>query len=318
MLAGERVFEVRARSPRGTADPTPARKALADRVRGARARPRPARRAAPETKADAPQAGEMTLLADSTKFLYTGADPIQKGVADGAIEPLRAAVLRGRVTRRNGSPVEGVEVSVLDRPELGHTATRTDGGFDLAVNGGGFVTVAFKRAGYIPSQRQLEVPTQDFETVEDVVLVPYDDRVTGVDLDDGELQVAQGAPITDGDGTRRATLLFEPGTEATATLPDGSTKELGDRLNIRATEFTIGEVRPGRDARRAAADLGLHLRGRVLRRRGQPRTRPSTCASTSPSSPTSTTCSASPPARPCRWATTTASRAAGSPPTTAS
>ena len=50
-------------------------------------------------------------------------------------------------------------------------------------------------------------------------MVPYEDRVTGVDLDDDELQVAQGAPITDGDGTRRATLLFEPGTEATATLP---------------------------------------------------------------------------------------------------
>ena len=51
------------------------------------------------------------------------------------------------------------------------------------------------------------------------MLVPYEDRVTGVDLTDDELQVAQGSPVTDGDGTRRATLLLEPGTEATATLP---------------------------------------------------------------------------------------------------
>ncbi len=76
------------------------------------------------------------------------------------------------------------------------------------------------------------------------MLVPYEDRVTGVDLTDDELQVAQGSPITDGDGTRRATLLLEPGTEATATLPDGTEKELGDRLNIRATEFTIGANGP--------------------------------------------------------------------------
>ena len=76
------------------------------------------------------------------------------------------------------------------------------------------------------------------------MLVPYEDRVTGVDLTDDELQVARGSPITDGDGTRRATLLLEPGTEATATLPDGTEKDLGDRLNIRATEFTIGANGP--------------------------------------------------------------------------
>ena len=78
------------------------------------------------------------------------------------------------------------------------------------------------------------------------MLVPYDDQVTGVDLANSqdEIQVAQGAPVTDGDGTRKATLLLEPGTDAKATLPDGTTKDLGDRLNIRATEFTIGASGP--------------------------------------------------------------------------
>ena len=186
----------------------------------------------------------MTLVSDATQFLYSGADPIQKGVAADAVKPLQAAVLRGRVVRRNGSPVEGVEVTVLDHPELGRTATRTDGGFDIAVNGGGAVTLSFARAGYIPSQRQLDVPTQDYDRVDEIVMVPYEDKVTGVDLTKNEIQVAQGSEITDGDGTRKATLLLDPGTNATATLPDGTTKDLGDTLNIRATEFTIGDSGP--------------------------------------------------------------------------
>ena len=70
-----------------------------------------------------------------------------------AIEPERASVLRGRVTRRDGSPIGGVRVTVLDHPELGRTATRDDGGFELAVNGGGSVVVEFEREGYVPSQR---------------------------------------------------------------------------------------------------------------------------------------------------------------------
>ena len=85
---------------------------------------------------------------------------------------------------------------------------------------------------------------------------------------DDELQVAQGSPVTDGDGTRRATLLLEPGTEATATLPDGT--EQGARRPAEHPRHRVHDrrQRPGRDARRAAADLRLHVRGRVLGRRG--------------------------------------------------
>ena len=38
---------------------------------------------------------------------------------------------------------------------------------------------------------------------------------------------------------RQATLLFEPGTDATMELPNGQTKPLGD-LEVRATEYTVG------------------------------------------------------------------------------
>ena len=206
--------------------------------------PTPPAAAAPETKATAVEDAEVTLVSDATSFLYSGADPIQKSVAADAVKPLQAAVLRGHVVRRNLSPIAGVQVEVLDHPELGRTATRSDGGFDIAVNGGGAVTLSFTRAGYIPSQRQLDVPTQDYDIVDEIVMVPYEDKVTGVDLTSHEIQVAQGSQVTDGDGTRKATLLLDPGTDAKATLPDGSTKDLGDTLNVRATEFTIGDSGP--------------------------------------------------------------------------
>ncbi len=242
MLAGEHTFEVRARI--GSTYASTARTSWRIEFEAPAPGPAPAAAPAPATRATPALDGEMTLVSDATEFLYSGPDPIQKGVAADAVKPLQAAVLRGRVTRRNASPIEGVQVTVLDHPELGRTATRTDGGFDIAVNGGGTVTLVFERAGYIPSQRQLEVPTQDYEGVEEIVMVPYEDRVTGVDLSGDELQVAKGSTITDADGTRTATLLLEPGTDATATLPDGTTKPLGDKLNVRATEFTIGDSGP--------------------------------------------------------------------------
>ena len=246
VLAGARSFDVRARDGGGNVDPTPAHHAWRIQFEAPAPGPTDPPASAPESQATTSPVGQITLVADTTKFLYTGDDPIQEQVAPGAIKAERASVLRGRATRRDGSPIGGVRVTVLDHPELGRTATRDDGGFDIAVNGGGSLTVEFAREGYVASQRQLEVPTQDFERVEEIVLVPFDDQVSGVDLASGgsELQVAQSAPVTDGDGTRKATLLLEPGTDATATMPDGTTQALGDRLNVRATEFTIGDSGP--------------------------------------------------------------------------
>ncbi len=53
-------------------------------------------------------------------------------------------MLKGRVQDRDGAPIGGVRVTVLDHPELGETNTRADGAFDIAVNGGG-ITLAVRR-----------------------------------------------------------------------------------------------------------------------------------------------------------------------------
>src|SRR3954451_1846801 len=184
--------------------------------------------------------GAATSVYDSTKFLFSGANPIQRDVEPGAIDAKQIAVLRGKVQTREGTPIEGARVTVLDHDELGVTNTRADGAFDLAVNGGG-LTLQFERAGYLPVQRTLAPNWQDYETLGDIVMVPVDPNVTTVDPDSTQaFQVVRGSESSDKDGERQGTLLFPKGTDATMELPNGQTKPLDD-LKVRVTEFTYGD-----------------------------------------------------------------------------
>ncbi|MBI3344311.1 MAG: hypothetical protein HY028_05585, partial [Gammaproteobacteria bacterium] len=194
----------------------------------------------PATVAPPVDATVASILSETTKFLYSGSSPIQTGVAQGAIQPLRAAVLRGKVLNRDNTPLSGVKITVFNHPELGQTLSRTDGMFDLAVNGGGLVTLNYEKTGYLPVQRQTNTPWQDYVVLDDVVMIPLDSQVTPINLSaTTPIQVAQGSPVTDSSGMRRATLLFSQGT--TATTAGGTVLT---NLNIRATEYTVGANGP--------------------------------------------------------------------------
>jgi RHS repeat-associated protein len=184
-----------------------------------------------------------TDLYDETEFLYSGANPIQTGVAPGTIEPRRVAVLRGKVKDRAGAPIPGVAIAIHDHPELGQTLTRADGMFDLAVNGGGVVVVEYRKDGLLPAQRRIGTSWQQWGWLPDVVLIPLDDHVTAIDLTQPTMQVARGSLVTDGDGTRQATVLFPAGTTAELVMPDGSTRP-ASTLHVRATEYTVGDSGP--------------------------------------------------------------------------
>ncbi|MDP1697369.1 MAG: hypothetical protein Q8L45_06260 [Xanthomonadaceae bacterium] len=184
-------------------------------------------------------------LAERIAFLYTGSNPIQRDVAPGTIEARRVAVLRGSVRDRAGAPISGVTVSVLRHPELGHTLTRADGMFDLAVNGGGLMTLVYQKDGLLPAQRNVQTQWNDWFVADDVVMIPLDPQVTRIDLTDSSqpFQVAQGSVVEDSDGRRQVSLLFPAGTTATITRADGSTAQLGT-LDVRATEYTVGGSGP--------------------------------------------------------------------------
>ncbi len=198
----------------------------------------------PATLAPALDRTVATDLCAATAFLYGGANPVQTGVAPGAIECRRAAVLRGRVRDRSGAPLGAVRVSVLRHPELGSTLSRGDGAWDLAVNGGGEVVVQLARPGYLPVQRKVAVSWGGWGTAPDVVLVPLDPQATAVDLTASTpFQVARGSAVTDPDGARQATLLFPQGTQAALAFPGGATQPIHS-LTVRATEYTVGPTGP--------------------------------------------------------------------------
>ncbi|MEJ8293000.1 RHS repeat-associated core domain-containing protein [Delftia tsuruhatensis] len=191
-----------------------------------------------------PQAPNLlTPFAESTRFLHEGADPIQQGVAPGALDPVRTAVLRGQVLDRAGSPLAGVLVRVQGQPRFGHTRTRADGWFDMAVNGGGWLTVHYEKPGYLPVQRKLAASVRDWTIAEDVVLTPFDPQYGTIDLSQQRLQAYWGAQTTDERGPRRTTILFPAGTRATAEMPDGSTRAL-PQLTVRVSEYTVGASGP--------------------------------------------------------------------------
>nr|MDA8079237.1 IPT/TIG domain-containing protein [Nitrospiraceae bacterium] len=185
-----------------------------------------------------------TTMSSSTSFLYSGSNPIQTGVAPGTIEVARAAVIRGNVYNQDGSALSGVTITILNHPEFGCTWSRANGAFDMAVNGGDALTVNYAKPGYLPVQRRVNVPWQDYAHADDVVMIQADTAVNPIDLSSAApIQVARANPITDARGMRRATLFFNQGTTATMIMPDGTSRSITS-LTVRPTEFTVGDNGP--------------------------------------------------------------------------
>ncbi|MBI5546000.1 MAG: hypothetical protein HY901_19080 [Deltaproteobacteria bacterium] len=177
---------------------------------------------------------------DQVSFLYSGANPVQKGMAEGAIDSSRVGVLRGIVTRRGGAPLEGVRVEVEGHPEYGYTLSRADGVYDVAVNGGPIQILRFTRDGYLPAERHVDSLARSYQWAREVTLIPLDPAVSAIDLGQDSFQAAQATAVSDGAGDRQPTVLFAPGTKATLVMPDGSTSDI-TALHVRATEFTVGD-----------------------------------------------------------------------------
>lgn len=196
---------------------------------------------APETIAPDLDLTVPTDFAQATDFFFAEPNPIQDGVVLSAMVPQRRALLRGTVRYRDGVPVVAAHVSIVGQPALGYTLSRVDGRFDLLVNGGEAVTVSVSKLGFLESQRSVYVDWQSTEAVPDVVLVPLDEQVTVLSPETASnVEVARGSVVSDADGTRQATLMFEPSTEVTMIV--GGVPQALDSISVRATEFTVGDT----------------------------------------------------------------------------
>ena len=166
------------------------------------------------------------------------------------------------------------------------TNTRADGAFDLAVNGGG-VTLSFEIAGFLPVQRTLAPNWQDYETLDDVVMVPVDPNVDGRSIPTRPRRSRSSrAPRARTRTARaRARCCSRRAPTATMELPDGSDEAARRAQGPRHRVHLRRRGRRG-DAGLAARQQRLHVRRRVQRRRGARR----------PARPRSTSTS--------RWSTT--------------
>jgi RHS repeat-associated protein len=187
-----------------------------------------------------------TSLASASSFVFSGANPSQTGVAAGTIAPATMALLRGNVFDATGAALPGVTVTVAGHPELGSTLTQGSGTFDIAVNGGQPTRLHFALNGYLPSERLVQAPWQDYANADDVTLIQVDILGTLVDLSNtADVQIHRAATITDDAGVRTATVMVPPSTTAELILPDGGTENLGT-MTVRATEYTVGTTGPSK------------------------------------------------------------------------
>lgn len=186
----------------------------------------------------------VTDFYEAMRCLFSGDEAVQRGVDANLIDPARISVLRGRVLDRDGQPLAGVGVSVWRGDDYGQTSSRADGYYDLAVNGGGPVTLKFEKSGFLPVQRRMPSEPRRFSMYPDIVMSEFGPATPTLVLSDlTEPVVLRGAVEADADGERQHRVLFRPDTVATALMPDGSMEPL-DAITLRLTEFTVGELGP--------------------------------------------------------------------------
>ncbi len=187
-----------------------------------------------------------TTVAEAALYLYTGDDPLQRDVDEGAIDPQRVAILRGEVQDVDGEPLLGARISIVGHPELGWTYSRADGTFAMAVNGGGRLVVSYRKLGHLGAQRSVQPGWQRYESLPLVGLAPKSNKASDISADGGGLQVAEGESYEDREGEHQPLVLFESGTEADAVLADGSREQLA-AMTVRVSEYPFEEAGEGDD-----------------------------------------------------------------------
>ncbi|XP_070560318.1 teneurin-3-like [Ptychodera flava] len=178
---------------------------------------------------------------DQVSFLFMESS-IQIDADEDYIDPSLVTVLRGTVTGRDDTPLQSVIISIQGFPQYGYTITRRDGGFEMAVNGGSVLTAIFSKTNYISAQRSFQPIINQYHVFKTkVILLGIDNKVTMIDLEANEVQVAEGSESNDAAGKRKGVVMFHPGTEATIMSYNGTENQTVNQPSVRITEYTVGE-----------------------------------------------------------------------------
>jgi RHS repeat-associated protein len=170
---------------------------------------------------------------------------------DAAIEqhnPTRFAVITGGVENAEGQPVESVSVAVHGHPEYGTARTDAQGRFNLPVEGGGTLTLLYRKAGLISAHRQVYVPWNSIAVAESIQMLSEDSAATTVRFDgsSGKVTVHRSTPVEDSFGQRSCTVVFAGDNKAYLTDPGGNQVLELPAINVRATEYRTPQTMPAK------------------------------------------------------------------------
>jgi RHS repeat-associated protein len=174
------------------------------------------------------------------------ADLVPPDATAGEYDPKRFSIVTGLVHALDGSPVGGVSVTIHDHPGYGTVSTDTEGRFSIPVEGGGTVTVVYRKAGLITAHRKVHVPWNDIAIAETLQMMAEDPAATTLTFDGNPETVVihQGTAVTDEFGSRACTLVFTRDNSAVLLDEDGNDIQELTTITTRATEFTTPESMP--------------------------------------------------------------------------
>ncbi len=158
----------------------------------------------------------------------------------------RFSLITGLVHDLQDAPLAEVRITVHGHPEYGTAKTDAEGRFSIPVEGGGTMTIAYKRAGFITSHRQVYVPWNDIAVAETVQLLAEDSAATQVTFDGNPETVVthKSTLVTDEFGSRSATIVFQGDNKAYLVDEQGKDVQELTTITTRATEFKTQESMP--------------------------------------------------------------------------
>ena len=190
-----------------------------------------------------------TSTVDTYTLTYTATDAAgNQATAERFVSVITndsTARVVGIVQDKSGTPLAGVTIAILNRSDYGSNTTNAEGKFTFPVDGGEALVVTYHKAGYLPVQRKVDIPEDDWVAIDPVAMSAVDTVVTLIDLSNTEEpQVHHSSTTDDERGERTTGLVFDGITEATVTAPDGSTQVLTGEIGVRASEFDQPDTMP--------------------------------------------------------------------------
>jgi RHS repeat-associated protein len=187
------------------------------------------------------------MPSDTSNLDGTRAEDLIPHIADNATEqeldPMSLAVFTGQVGSKDGSPLSGVQIGFLGKPDFGSVTTDDNGRF-IITGPAGKQTLVYEMADYLVAQRTTIAASTSWAILDTVTLLPRDSKQTWIHLGGDEPQIHQSSIVSDEFGERQATVVFNHINSAVIRSADGTERPI-EEFMFSATEFETPKSMPG-------------------------------------------------------------------------